>query len=76
MNVKRELIALAVRLVADKSNLVRKPDSFEHFVNTMFGAPSYDQLLAYKIEKDLDNVIDATKRFNTDRKFKKITQNF
>lgn len=77
MNLKRELIALGVRILADKSNLVRKPDSFEHWLNTtLFGMPSYDQLLAYKIEKDLDNVVDATRRFNTNRKFKKITQNF
>lgn len=76
MNIKRELIALGVRLLAEKTDLVRKPDSFEHVLNTMFRQPSYDQLLAYKIERDLDNVVDATKRFNTNRKFKKITQNF
>lgn len=75
MNVKRELIALAVRLVADKTSLVRKPDSFEILLNSFFNTETYDQQLARKIEADLDKATDAVKRANTNRKFKKITQN-
>lgn len=76
MNVKRELIALAVRVLADKTSLVRKPDSFELFLNSMFGGETYDQQLARQIEADLDKATAAVKRANTNRKFKKITQDF
>ena len=76
MNAKREIIALAVRLLADKTSLVRKPDPFEAFIGSMFGAETYDQQLARKIEADLDRGVDAVKRANTNRKFKKITQDF
>lgn len=75
MNVKRELIALGIRLLADKTSLVRKPDSFELLLNSMFGTETYDQQLARKIEADLDRGVEAAKRFNTDRQFKKITKN-
>lgn len=76
MNIKRELIALGVRLLADKTSLVRKPDSFELMLNSFFNTETYDQQLARKIESDLDRATDATKRAITNRKFKKITQNF
>lgn len=76
MNVKRELIALAVRLLADKSSLVRKPDSFEMFLGSMFGTETYDQQIARKIEADLDKAVDVTKQFSINRKFKKIMHDF
>lgn len=75
MNAKRELIALAVRLLADKTSLVRKPDSFELFLQTFLNGETYDQTLARNIEADLDRATNAVKRVNTNRKFKKITQN-
>lgn len=75
MNVKRELIALGIRLLADKTALVRKPDSFETMLNSLFNTETYDQQLARKIESDLDRGVEAAKRFNTNRQFKKITKN-
>lgn len=76
MNIKRELIALAVRLLADKTSLVRKPDQFETFLGSMFGTETYDQQLARKIEADAEKAVEAAKRGITNHRFKKITKNF
>lgn len=76
MTFKREIIALAIRVLADRTSLVRKPDQFEMFLGSIFGTETYDQQLARKIEADLDKATDAVKRANTNRKFKKITQDF
>lgn len=75
MNIKRELIALGIRLLADKTSLVRQPDSFETMLNSLFNVETYDQQLARKIEADLDRATDATKRAITNHKFKSITKN-
>ena len=75
MNAKRELIALAVRLLADNTSIIRKPDSFELMLNSFFNTETYDQQLARQIEGELDRAVAAAKRCNTNRKFKKITQN-
>jgi ABC-type enterochelin transport system substrate-binding protein len=76
MTFKREIIALIVRVAADKTSLVRKPEPFEMFLGSIFGTETYDQQLARKIEADLDRGVNAIKRVNTNRKFKKITQDF
>ena len=76
MNIKREIIALAIRVLAENTSIVRKPDSFEIMLNSLFNTETYDQQLARKIEADLDKATAAVKRANTNRKFKKITQDF
>jgi hypothetical protein len=75
MNVKRELIALAVRVIANETNLIRKPSDFEAMLYSFFGEPSYDQKIAATIEEEADRMLDAAKRINTNRKFKKIVKN-
>ena len=76
MTIRREMIALGIRVLADRTSLVRKPDSFELFLNSMFNTETYDQQLAREVESELDRGVKAVKRFNTNRKFKKITQDF
>jgi TPP-dependent pyruvate/acetoin dehydrogenase alpha subunit len=76
MNIKRELIALGIRLLADKTTLVRKPDPFESMLNSLFNTETYDQQLARQIESESERAVEAAKRFKTNVKFKKITKNF
>jgi hypothetical protein len=77
MNMKRELIALAVRILADKTTIVRKPDPFEAIINSLFGeTESYDQRLARDVEVELTRVTETVKRLKTDRKFKKIVREY
>jgi len=75
MNIKRELIALAVRVLADNTNLVRKPEPFEELITNLFGGETYDQRTARVIDEESAKALEAAKRFNTNRKFKKITKN-
>lgn len=75
MNIKSSLIALAVRIIADNSNIVRKPDQFESFLNTMFGVENDEQRLTREIEESIDQMTATVKRVKIDREFKKITQN-
>lgn len=76
MNIKREIIALAVRILADKTGVVRKPEPFETFLTEIFGGESYDQQIARNVEVELDRAVRTAKRVKTDREFKKITQVF
>lgn len=75
MSYKTELIALAVRVLAEKTSLIRKPDPIEDFINNMFGFETYDQRVARSIEAETERAIEAVKRIRTNRKFKKITEN-
>jgi hypothetical protein len=77
MNMKRELIALAIRILANETTIVRKPEPFEAFVNSLFGeTESYDQRMARNIEVELDRATETVKRIKTDRKFKKIVRDY
>lgn len=76
MNIKRELIALAVRIVANNTTLVRQPQPFESFLNQMFGEESYDQQVAQNIEVELDRAARAVKTARRHLVFKKIAKNY
>ena len=69
-----DLIAAAVRLVADNTNLIRKPDTFEGFVTELFGGETYDRRMARNIEEESARAIAAVRRIRTNRKFKKIVE--
>ncbi len=75
VNIRRELIALAVRVLANETTLVRKPELFEVWLNDLLGFESYDQQMARNIEVELDRVTATIKRVKVDREFKKITKN-
>jgi len=75
MDIKTEAIAFAVRLLADHTDLIRKPDTFEATVNSFFGIESYDKKIARDLEHDVKRAVATAKRISTNRKFKKITQN-
>lgn len=74
MNIKHEIIALGVRVLAE-TGIIRKPAPFEELLNTMFGGESYDQRMAREIETAAAKIRDNAQRVNTNRKFKKITEN-
>lgn len=74
MNIKRELIAAVVRVLADKSILIHKPDSFTQLIDTFMGAESYDQRIARDVEAEAARALSAAKRFHTNHQFKKITK--
>jgi hypothetical protein len=75
MNAKREIIAAVVRIIANETNLIRKPTAFEAMLSEFFGEETYDRQIARTIEEESKRVVDAAKRVRTNRKFKKITSN-
>lgn len=74
MNTKRELIALAVRFLAENTTLVRKPDSIQELIATMFSGETYDQRLARELDESSQKALESAKQFAVNRKFKKITK--
>lgn len=75
MNVKTELIALAVRALSEKTDLISKPDNFTEFFATFTTGKTYDERVAEQIEEFAQKSVTAARKMRTDRKFKKITQN-
>lgn len=74
MNAKRELIAAVVRVLANNTRLIQKPSDFENFLSTFLGQETYDYRIAAAIEEESERVLEAAKRINTRRKFKKIVK--
>lgn len=74
MTIKTEIIALAVRLVSEKTNIIQKPNEFESLITNVLGGDSYDIRIAKDIEASLNRAMDSAKRMTIDRKFKKITK--
>lgn len=75
MTIKTEIIALAVRLVAENTSLIRKPDAFESLITNIFGGETYDVRAAKEIEATTARVINSAKKMHVDREFKKIIKN-
>lgn len=74
MNFRREIIALVVRIIANETSLVRKPEPFENMLNDLFGLERYDQRMAQNIDVELDRLIETVKCVNLNRKFNKIVR--
>ena len=72
MNIKRELIAAAVRILAENTTLVRKPDSIEMWFDTFLGNESYDRRIAKNLEVEAARAAEVVKRCHTNIKFKRI----
>lgn len=75
MNLKTELVALAVRVLAEKTTLVRKPDAFEELINGIFTGKSFDQRAAENVVGKTDEVISIVKSVNARRQAKKQIPN-
>lgn len=75
MKFRRDLIAFAVRVLANETSLVQKPTAFESFLNDIFEIESYDQRMARNVEVELDRAAATVKRVKINREFKKITKN-
>lgn len=73
MNIKHEVLAFAVRLVAENTNLIHRPTGFESLITDIFGEESYDHRMARNLEVETQRAADAIQRVRTSRQFKKIT---
>lgn len=74
MNAKTQIIALAVRLLSENTNIIRKPDPMSELFSTIFGGETYDVRTAKQIEGVLGQVADTAKKMDTRRRFNKIVK--
>jgi hypothetical protein len=72
MNLKTELVTLAVRVLAEKTNLVRKPDPFENMISELFTGQTYEQRVAQDMIGKTDEVVSIVKSVTTRCRSKKI----
>lgn len=75
MNIKHEVIALGVRVLAQHTTLIRKPSDIEELMSNIFGGETYDSRIATQVELESERVLEAAKRINNRRKFNKIVKN-
>ncbi len=75
MNLKTELVTLAVRVLAEKTNLVRKPDAFENVISELFTGQTYEQRVANDAIGKTDEVVRIVKSVTSARRQAKKIQN-
>lgn len=75
MDIKRLIITVAVNILAEKG-IIAKPDSMDSFVANLFGTETSTDRAVREIDAASDKLIEAAKKMNTNRKFKKVTKDF
>lgn len=76
MNIKRIIISVAVCILAEKTNIIRKPDSMDLFISNLFGVETEQERIARELDVASDKAIETAKKFALNRKFKKVTKDF
>jgi hypothetical protein len=70
MTLKTEIVALAVRVLAE-NGIIRKPDPIEGFITAIIGGESYDRRIANDVVASTDKAAAIVKRIKTNRENKK-----
>jgi endonuclease III len=70
MTLKTEIVALAVRVLAEK-NIIRKPDTFTELLSTVLSGQTFDQRIANDVVASADKAVAAVKRAKIERELKK-----
>jgi hypothetical protein len=71
MSIKTEFVAFIVRILAENTNLVRKPDPFEELVGELITGEPYDQRIAKNVISKTDEVSEIIKKAATRCKHRK-----
>ena len=75
-NIKRILISVAVCILAEKTNIIRKPDSIDLFMSNLFGLETEQERVARELDVASDKAIESAKKFALNRKFNKVIRKF
>jgi hypothetical protein len=67
MTLKTEIVALAVRVLAE-NGIIRKPDTFETLFTAIAGGESYDRRIAGDVVASTDKAVATVKRITTKRR--------
>lgn len=70
MTIKTEIVALAVRVLAEK-NIIRKPDTFTEMLSTLLSGDTFDRRIANDIVTSTDKAVAAVKRAKINRELNK-----
>lgn len=76
MDIKKIVISVAVYILAEKTNIIRKPDPMEGFISNLFGTETEQDRIVREIDVASDKAIESAKKFAVDRKFNKVIKNF
>lgn len=76
MDIKRIIISVAVSILAEKTNIIRKPDPMEGFISNLFGTETEHDRVVRELDVVSDKAIESAKKFNLNRQFKKVIKNF
>lgn len=76
MNIKVEIVTLAIRALQSNTTLLRRPDTFENFISAIFTGQTIEERQAHQVVATAETLVDSAKKMNLNRKFKKIVQNF
>lgn len=74
MNIKLELVTLAVRALSTKTSLLPKHSEFDNFISTLLTGETVETRTAKSILAETERLAGAARKMNTNRKFKKIIQ--
>lgn len=75
MDIKTEIVALAVRILKDKTDLVATPDTFTEVFAVFATGKTHDVRTAEAIIESAATVANFAKKTNIIRKFKKSIPN-
>jgi hypothetical protein len=67
MTLKTEIVALAVRVLAE-NGIIRKPDAIESLITTFIGGETYDRRIANDVVASTDKAVATVKRIMTKRR--------
>jgi hypothetical protein len=76
MNIKKIVIRLAVEMLADKTDIVRKTDPLTASISSLFGLETEEERITNALDDVTTRALDSAKRATVNRKFKKITKDF
>jgi hypothetical protein len=70
MNIKTEIVALAVRVLAEKK-IISKPDNFTEFLTVIMTGETFDRRLASTVVTSSDKAVAAVKSYKINRELNK-----
>ena len=74
MNIKTELIRVAVRALSEKTTLVPRPDATSEFINALFGIESQEDRLVREIDAATQKFTNGVRHGYQTRRSNRLTK--
>lgn len=76
MNFKVEVVTVIIQALQSKTDVLTTPSTFDNWISTFCTGYTIEQRRAMQTVATIEEIVDAAKKMNTNRKFKKIVQNY